>query len=348
MSSAYEALIDPELRRVYDRHGHEGVQRHKDSGGASHGAHDPFDLFSQFFGGRGHFDTQEKRGPGAELRVGVGLRDFYNGAETEFSWERQHICEACDGSGSADGVVEECPHCGGHGIRLIKRQLAPGMFQQLQTPCDACGQRGKIIKHKCGTCAGERVVRKPTPMDLKVPRGAPEGFRIVYENEADAHPDYVAGDVHVVLVEKTPGDPEDNPDRVDGAFFRRRGDDLFWDEVLSVREAWMGDWSRNVTHLDGHVVRLGRARGEVVQPGHVDTVRGEGMPRHHEDGDSVYHQTEYGDLYVQYTVVLPDQMQGAMEKEFWSVFEKWRGKVGVDLHADSGRPAPSEAGHDEL
>ncbi|MBE3042965.1 J domain-containing protein, partial [Candidatus Bathyarchaeota archaeon] len=154
MSSAYEALIDPELRRLYNRHGHEGIQRHKDSGGASRGAHDPFDLFSQFFGGRGHFDTQEKRGPGAELRVGVGLRDFYNGAATEFSWERQHICETCDGSGSSDGVVEECPHCAGHGVVLVKRQLAPGMFQQLQSPCEACGQRGKIIKHKCPTCAG--------------------------------------------------------------------------------------------------------------------------------------------------------------------------------------------------
>lgn len=283
-----------------------------------------------------------------DLRVGIGLRDFYNGADTEFAWDRQHICEECDGSGSADGVVEECPHCGGHGIRVVKRQLAPGMFQQFQTPCDACAQRGKIIKHKCPVCAGERVVRKPTPMDLKVPRGAPDGFRIVYENEADAHPDYVAGDVHVILGEKTPGLEEDNPDHVDGVFFRRRGDDLFWDEVLSVGEAWMGGWSRNITHLDGHVVQLGRKRGEVIQPGHVDTVTGEGMPKYHEDGDSVYHKTEFGNLYVQYTVVLPDQMQSAMEKEFWSVFEKWRGKVGVDLGKDSGRPAPGDQGHDEL
>lgn len=110
----------------------------------------------------------------------------------------------------------------------------------------------------------------------------------------------------------------------------------------------MGDWSRNITHLDGHVVQLGRKRGEVVQPGHVDTVTGEGMPKYHEDGDSVYHKTEFGDLHVQYTVVLPDQMQGAMEKEFWSIFEKWRGKVGVDLGKDSGRPAPDDQGHDEL
>jgi DnaJ-related protein SCJ1 len=74
------------------------------------------------------------------------------------------------------------------------------MFQQLQTPCDACGQRGKIIKHKCPACKGQRVLRKPTPVELKVPRGAPQEFRIVYENEADAHPDHLAGDPHPLVL----------------------------------------------------------------------------------------------------------------------------------------------------
>ena len=137
----------------------------------------------------------------------------------------------------------------------------------------------------------------------------------------------------------------------DGAFFRRRGDDLFWTEVLSLREAWMGDWTRNLTHLDGHVVRLGRPRGEVVQPGHVDALEGEGMPVWDEDGDSVYHETKFGKLYVEYTVVLPDQMESGMEKEFWSVWEKWRAKYAIDLHRDSGRPDDpiiTSAAKDEL
>jgi len=287
-----------------------------------------------------------------QLRVAIALADFYNGAHTEFHWEKQHICEECDGTGSADGVVEECPHCEGRGMRILKRQLAPGMFQQIQSPCEACGQRGKIVKHRCPVCNGARALRKMTPVELKVPRGAPREYRIVYENEADAHPDHLAGDLVVTLAEKEPAIDDDNPGKVDGTFFRRRGDDLIWDEVISLREAWMGDWKRNITHLDGHVVQLGRKRGEVVQPGHVETVKGEGMPRYHEDNDSPYHKIEFGDLYVQYTVVLPDQMEKGMEKEFWSVWEKWRGKVGVDLLKDSGRPDPSEQpqaqSHDEL
>ncbi|KAK3351973.1 hypothetical protein B0H65DRAFT_459628 [Neurospora tetraspora] len=340
VSEAYEALIDPESRKIYDQYGHEGLKQRQQGGGQQH--HDPFDLFSRFFGGGGHFGNQpgQRRGPNVELKVGISLSDFYNGRTTEFQWDKQQICEECEGTGAADKHVDTCDACGGHGIRIVRHQLAPGMIQQMQVQCDKCGGRGKSIKHKCPVCQGTRVVRKMTTVGLNVERGMAEGSRIVYENEADESPDYVAGDLIVTVVEKEPSlnPEEDNPDHLDGIFFRRKGDDLFWKEIISLREAWMGDWTRNITHLDGHVVRLGRKRGEVVQPGHVDTIPGEGMPKWHEDGDSVYHKTEYGNLYVEYTVVLPDQMESGMEKEFWALWEKWRGKIGVDLHKDSGRP----------
>ncbi|KAI0896534.1 DnaJ-domain-containing protein [Annulohypoxylon nitens] len=348
VSEAYEALSDPESRKIYDQYGHEGLKQ-RSQGGGHH--HDPFDLFSRFFGGGGHYQRGQPRGHDIEVKVGISLRDFYNGRDTEFQWEKQQICEECDGTGSSDGEVDTCGHCAGRGVRIIKHQLAPGMFQQIQTTCDACGGRGKTIKHKCPVCGGNRVVRKQTTVSLKVERGVARDAKIVYENEADASPDWVAGDLVVTLVEKEP-DFAENPDQVDGTFFRRKGDDLFWREVLSLREAWMGDWTRNLTHLDGHVVRLSRKRGEVVQPGHVETVEGEGMPIWHEDGDSVYHQYQFGKLYVEYVVILPDQMESGMEKEFWSVWQKWRGKNGIDLQKDSGRPeVPGPAaneGKDEL
>lgn len=283
-----------------------------------------------------------RKGPNVEVKIGISLRDFYIGRTTEFQWDKQQICEECSGTGSADGVVEQCRQCGGHGVVVRKHQLAPGMFQQVQMQCDACGGRGKTIKHKCPVCDGQRVVRRPTTVQLNVARGAPRDSRLVYENEADASPDYEAGDLIVSLTEKEPDLEQDNPDRVDGVFFRRKGDDLFWKEVISLREAWMGDWTRNLTHLDGHVVKLGRKRGEIIQPGHVERLQGEGMPKWHEDGDSVYHSTEFGNLFVEYVVVLPDQLESGQEKDFWALFQKWRGKNGVDLHADSGRPEKVE------
>jgi DnaJ-related protein SCJ1 len=338
VAEAYEALSDPESRKIYDQYGHEGLKQRQQGGGGHH--HDPFDLFSRFFGGGGHFGHQpgQRRGPDMEVRVGVPLKDFYTGHSTEFQLEKQQICDECEGSGSADGQVDTCRQCNGHGVQIKKHQLAPGIFQQVQVSCDACGGQGKTIKHKCPVCSGNRVVRKVSTFQLVIEKGAPKGQRIKYENDADESPDYVAGDLHVTLVEKEPNLEEDNELKVDGTFFRRKGDDLFWKEALSLIEAWLGDWTRNLTHLDGHIVELRRKRGEVVQPGLVERVKGEGMPKWHEDGDSVYHTTEFGDLLVEYTVIIPDQMEKGMEKDFWALWEKWRKKSGVDLHKDSGRP----------
>ena len=351
VSEAYEALSDEALRKVYDQYGHEGLEQHKRGGGAGGGGHDPFDLFSRFFGGSGHFGHSstpgQRRGPDMEVRMALPLRDFYSGKETEFTVEKQQICEDCEGSGSADGVVETCSKCGGRGIIVQKHMLAPGMFQQVQMHCDQCGGKGKSIKHVCPVCSGQRVVRRPTTLHATVERGMPVGTRLVFENEADESPDWTAGDMIVVLIELEPSlssapDPSTHDDdhRTDGTFFRRKGPDLFWKEVLSLREAWIGDWTRNLTHLDGHVVQLSRKRGEVVQPLQVESVKGEGMPHYHDPGHPTQQDSgeEFGKLYVEYTVVLPDQLESGMEKEFHALFEKWRRKKAVVLDRDAGRP----------
>ncbi|KAF2147310.1 uncharacterized protein K452DRAFT_293755 [Aplosporella prunicola CBS 121167] len=341
VAEAYDALIDPETRKIYDQYGHDGLAKHKQGGGHPGHHHDPFDLFSRFFGGSGHFGHGgERRGPNTEVRLTVPLRDFYNGAEVQFTMERQAICDACEGSGSADGVVDTCDVCGGRGFRVQKHMLAPGIFQQVQGPCDACGGKGKQVRHACKVCGGSRVVQEHETHTVHVERGMPKGARITFENEADESPDWVAGDLVVQLIEKDPQLGDDDATRTDGSFFRRKGDDLFWREVLSLREAWMGDWTRNISHLDGHVVRLGRKRGQVVQPNAVEIVKGEGMPIWDRESD----QLKFGALHVEYVVVLPDQMDKSMEKEFWGVWDKWRMKKGVDLLKDSGRPSP----HDEL
>lgn len=347
VAEAYEALSDPTTRKIYDQYGHEGLANHQQRGGQQQ-HHNPFDLFSQFFGGGGGRQHQGvRRGPEMEVKLSVPLRDFYTGREIPFSLEKQQICDTCHGSGSADGVVETCNKCGGRGIVVQKHMLAPGMFQQIQTHCDSCGGQGKTIKKPCKTCGGHKVVRKPIDLVADIEPGMPKGHRLVFENEADEHPDHVAGNLNVIIAELEPRLSTDESDearlhRTDGTFFRRKGPDLYWKEVLSLREAWMGGWTRNLTHLDGHAVQLSRPRGQVVQPGQVETVQGQGMPiwhegHVHEHEDS--HET-HGRLFVEYMVILPDQMESGMEKDFWALWDKWRRKTGVDLLADSGRPAP--------
>lgn len=354
IAEAYETLSDEESRRIYDQYGHEGLKQHKQGGGRGQ-HHDPFDLFSRFFGGSGHFghghgQGGRRQGPEKRGQMTLPLRDFYNGAEKEFEIEKQVVCSACEGSGSADGTVDTCGTCGGRGMTIQRHNIAPGIFQQVQAPCQQCGGKGKTIRKPCSVCHGHRVTHDKEKYTLHVERGVPRGAEVRFEQEADESPDWEAGDL---IIEVHEGEPnlgqegsEDPLDRTDGTFFRRRGQDLFWREVLSLREAWLGDWSRNITHLDGHVVKLQRPRGKTVQPNEVEVIAGEGMPIWHPD--HAVPETEFGKLHVEYVVVLPDQMESGMEKEFFALWEKWRKKKGVNLEEQLGRPAVTATPRDEL
>ncbi|KAF8535530.1 hypothetical protein BDD12DRAFT_808476 [Trichophaea hybrida] len=323
VAEAYEALSDAESRKIYDHYGAEGLKQHQQGGGRQR-HHDPFDLFSRFFGGGGHFQGGQRRGPNMEVTMPVSLRDFYTGASKTFQVEKQQICDHCEGSGSQDGHTETCNECGGRGMRIMKHMLAPGIFQQVQSVCDKCGGKGQIISHPCKVCKGAKVVKGEVTFTLDIEKGSPNHAQVSFENDADESPDWVAGDLAVNLVEMPPTG-EVNPDNeeevkhgpTDGMWFRRKGPDLYWKEVLSLREALLGDWTRNLTHLDGHLVKLGKKKGEVVQPNFIERIKGEGMPIYrHDDG--------YGDLVVEYQVILPDLMESGMRKELNAVFEKYR------------------------
>ncbi|KAK9458248.1 hypothetical protein V1511DRAFT_520047 [Dipodascopsis uninucleata] len=287
IAEAYEVLNDKEKRDIYDRYGSEGLdqQARGGGGGAPHG--DPFDLFSRFFGGQGHFGGT-RRGPNMETQVEVSLQDIYKGTSFEFTVPVQSICEACGGTGSADGKTHQCPTCGGRGMKVVRRQLAPGMFQTMQMPCDTCGGQGHVISHKCPSCSGNKVSREMRTHTINIERGVPKGSRVVFENEADDSPDWEAGDLYVEVKEKHDGN----------LGYRRRDHNLFRVEVLSAREALKGGWKRDIQFLDGANITLSRKASEVVQHGEKQIIKGKGMPRWKQPG-------KFGDLIIEYLVVLP-------------------------------------------
>ena len=82
------------------------------------------------------------------------------------------------------------------------------------------------------------------------------------------------------------------------ASFEVRGIDLSATVRINLLEALQG-FSRTVlTHLDGRRLRVTKQRGDVVRPGTVDVVRGEGMydPRMRD---------RRGDLYLKYEIEFP-------------------------------------------
>ncbi|KAI0661750.1 DnaJ-domain-containing protein [Cubamyces menziesii] len=296
IAHAYEVLSDATKRQIYDRHGEEGLRAHE--GGQQHYAN-PFDMFQSFFGGGHHHGQQVRRGPTSVSEFEVSLADIYTGANIDFMIKKRILCDHCRGTGAASSDdIHTCSACGGSGVRIVRQQIMPGMFTQSQVTCNECGGRGKVIGRKCPHCQGNKVMDHTQHYTLEVPRGAPEGHEVVFEGESDESPDWEPGDVVLRIRSKK-----------ERGGWRRKESGLYWKETIGVEEALLG-FERNLTHLDGHIVEL--KRHGVTQPGYVQTIKGEGMP--------IFEGTGYGDLYVEYNVVLPSEISPETRKRLLHAF----------------------------
>jgi len=88
--------------------------------------------------------------------------------------------------------------------------------------------------------------------------------------------------------------------------FQRKGDDLFYRAEIDLLTALAGG-AIYIEHLDDRWLTVEIMPGEVIAPGEVKVIRGQGMPsyRHH----------DFGNLYVQFDVKFPESITGPPDKD---------------------------------
>lgn len=98
--------------------------------------------------------------------------------------------------------------------------------------------------------------------------------------------------------------------------FRRRDTHLYYTHSISLADALLG-FKQTLSHYDGHLIHL--IRSGTTQPGFVQRIKGEGMPVRNPNEGSVWKEEDgFGDLFVQYEVVLPEKIEGDLKKgESW-------------------------------
>ncbi len=194
VGEAYEVLSDDQKRSRYDQFGFAGVDPSYGAGqgygGAGFGGFGDFgdlgDIFGEFFGGGGRSRAAQqnapRRGENVMSHLELTFEEAAFGCEKEVSSQRIENCAACNGSGSADGVIETCTQCRGTGqVRTVQNFM--GMHMQSTAPCPTCSGRGKMVKNPCSTCKGKGKVRRTNRVKVKVPAGVDAGQSIRVRSE---------------------------------------------------------------------------------------------------------------------------------------------------------------------
>lgn len=151
------------------------------------------------------------------------------------------------------------------------------MLMQSQKTCPQCEGRGVSWKN-------ERKTEKS--VDVYVPPGVKDGDKITLTQEGHDLPDMPTGDVIVVLKVKS------------HRLYQRRGADLAMSKELTLVEALCG-YNFCINSIErGEWLRVKSPPGTVVQSGDVICVMERGLPQ---KGGRLR-----GNLYIRFTVVLPD------------------------------------------
>lgn len=290
MNDAYEVISDPKKRKQYDQFGHaafdagfgqrpgpgQGFEGFTQGAEFSRGG-DFADIFGNMFGGKAR-SRGPRKGEDITYAVEVDLEDAIFGRTMQVDLQRDTACSSCGGSGAQPGTSRRtCPTCRGTG------SVAQGRgFMRIAQPCATCLGEGTINPNPCRTCGGSGVVAKSERLNVKIPVGVDNGSKVRIAGMGgpgeQAGP---AGDVYIVTNVRPHG------------YFERKGDSLYSEAKVTVKEAALGD-KIEIPTVDG-MVFLTLPPG--VQTGQQLKLKGKGVP--HFGGGGV------GDHYVTIKVVTP-------------------------------------------
>lgn len=319
-SEAYEVLKDKQKRAAYDRYGHAAFAQGAGAGGGFGGFNFDFggaggfgdifgDIFSEFMGGGASRRSSRSEGiRGRDIRydLEITLEEAYKGLKKEIEIQTAVKCDACGGSGAAEGSKPEtCEMC--HGTGRIRRQS--GFFIE-ERDCPTCHGTGKVIKKPCKKCNGTGKVAQKKVLEVNIPAGIDTDNRMRLSGQGEAGENGgPSGDLYIFVHVKS------HP------IFKRDGSDLYCTVPVSMTTAALGG-EIEIPCLDGSTEKVKIEEG--TQSGTEVRLRKKGM--------SILQSSALGDLFVRFAVETPTKLS-AKQKELLKQFA-----------AESGDSSPAASG----
>lgn len=159
IAEAYGILSDSQKKQQYDQFG----LCDGETPDFSHGFPDLSEIFGGMggfpFGGNGNMRREKRSTPKQEFTVELKMSELFKGTTKNLVIPINDMCDNCDGTGSKTKTRLTCQSCNGNGIKVMMRQIGPGMISQQAVPCDVCMQKGTTIsaENMCSSCKGSAV-----------------------------------------------------------------------------------------------------------------------------------------------------------------------------------------------
>jgi len=262
---AYEALRDPDTRKIYDQGGEEALQKNERGGGGGDpfasffgGGGSPFDDFFGFGGGNQGGEREAPKGANIVIDLWVSLEELYVGNFVEMTHNKP-VMKPAKGTRKCNCRQE-----------MVTRSLGPGRFQMTQ-------------QQVCDDCPNVKFVNEEHHLEVEVEPGMMDGMEHKFHSEGEPHMDGDPGDL-LLQIRTRPH-----------AKFERRGDDLYTNVTISLVDALSG-FEMDIEHLDGHKVHVSREK--ITWPGARIRKKGEGMPNYENNN-------LFGTMYITFDVAFP-------------------------------------------
>ncbi|KAK6589939.1 DnaJ [Cryptosporidium xiaoi] len=279
IATAYEVLIDPGKRGIYDRYGEEGLRQQGDGFQAT----DPFDLFSMGFGNLfgmgGKGGTETARVPDTVLKVFLSLEQLFFGELLTVSFSRPVVCI------NANDCLSNRKDCAGPGTKVFTQQMGPGFMVQHQVNDPSCIGRKKGWDKNCKQCPNGPTEIETAHLTVYIDPGMHSGDTIRFEGSGEQRLTYEPGDLIVAIFE------------VEDKRYKRVGNDLHTSMEISLSDALLG-FSLPLKFINGKDIII--ERKEITSYGDVIKVEKKGMP--------IRNTNDFGDLFVTVKFKMPSKL----------------------------------------
>ena len=297
VSTAYQVLVDPEKRNLYDQYGLEGLgdMSWQDPYELFKGVFGKAGVFEEFFGGKVRQPAHQKRGDDITTEVTIDLQDTLNGCERSARITRLLPCERCSGTGRTErSKLVQCTVCGGTG------RVSANVGKSLIHNCPNCAGHGQVVSNPCPPCRGSGFAYQETRLKLYIPPGVENGSRLRNKNGGDHSTSGGENGSLFIHINVT-----QHP------FFSQKGRDLYGEITVPI-----------LTILTGGEVIIPTLTGTKTITISQHTKSGQYLEIPNEGTRSLHKDTR-GSIFIKVNYQFPEQMEPEDIEILKNVFEKY-------------------------